>query len=150
MGHTLSDLLVHVIFSTKDRQPTITADFRPRLYEYMAGVAKKEIGVALRIGGTADHIHGLLAIRPEVSVAEAMRKWKALSSKWIHATFPASRSFGWQAGYGAFTVSRSVAPRVIEYIDDQEEHHKTVTFQEEFLAFLKRHRIEYDPRFIWN
>ena len=116
----------------------------------MAGIARQEFGEAFRIGGTADHVHGLLAIRLNVSVADAMRKWKTLSSKWIHETFAESAAFAWQEGYGAFSVSRSNVSRVIASIDNQVEHHRTRTFQEEFLEFLKRHQVEFDPRYVWD
>ncbi len=150
MGHTFSNLLVHVIFSTKNRQPTIVDALRDKLYAYMAGVAKKEFGWARRIGGTSDHIHGLIEIRTDVSVAHAMNRWKSLSSGWVHKSFPESRDFAWQSGYGAFTVSSSRAPDVIAYIDGQAEHHRHRSFEEEFLDFLKRHGIQYDPEHVWE
>jgi len=150
MGHTFSDLLVHVIFSTKGRRPDIQEPLRSRLYEYLAGIARKEFGEALKIGGTEDHVHGLLRTQTDVSLAEAMRKWKSLSSGWVHKTFPDSRDFGWQSGYGAFSVSGPRKGKVIEYIDRQTEHHRKVTFEEEFLAFLDRYGIEYDPKYVWG
>ena len=150
MGHTFSNLLVHVIFSTKNRQPTIVDAIRQKLYAYMAGVAKKEFGWARRIGGTSDHIHGLIEIRTDVSVAHAMNRWKSLSSGWVHKTFRELRDFAWQNGYGAFTVSSSRSPDVIAYINGQEEHHRHRSFEEEFLDFLKRHGIQYDPQDLWE
>lgn len=150
MGHTYSSLLVHLIFSTKERLPTIRESFRPRLYEYMSGIARSEWGRALSIGGTPNHIHGPIVLATDVSVAEAVRKWKSISSEWLHETFPDERAFAWQSGYGAFSVSRSNVPKVAGYIERQAQHHKKVTFEEEFLAFLKRHGIQYDPRYIWD
>jgi putative transposase len=150
VGHTFSNLLVHVIFGTKDCLPTIRESFRPRLYEYMSGIARTEFGRALCIGGTLDHVHGLIVLTTDVSVAEAVRKWKSLSSKWAHETFPDAQDFAWQSGYGAFSVSRSNVPKVAGYIERQAEHHKKVTFEEEFVAFLKSHGIEYDPRYVWD
>jgi putative transposase len=150
MGHTFSNLLVHVIFGTKERLPTIREPLRPRLYEYMSGIARAEFGRALCIGGTANHVHGLIVLTTDVSVAEAVRKWKSLSSKWAHETFPDSQDFAWQSGYGAFSVSRSNVPKVAGYIERQAEHHRKVTFEEEFVAFLERHGIEYDPRYVWD
>ena len=150
MGHTYTSNLFHVIFSTKGRRPGIREHFRQRLYEYLAGVARQEFGKATAIGGTEDLIHGLLSLRSNVSIAEAMRKWKALSSKWVHETFPQECAFGWQSGYGSFTVSRSNVPEVISYIDGQAEHHRTVTFEEEFRAFLHRYGVEYDERYVWD
>jgi len=150
MGHTFSNLLVHVVFSTHERRPLIHDSFRPRLHEYLCGLARQEFRQALSVGGTDNHIHGLLALRADLSVSDAMRKWKTLSSKWVHETFPAERDFAWQEGYGAFTVSRSNVSKVAAYIEGQVEHHKKMTFEEEFVALLKRHGIEYDPRYIWG
>jgi len=150
MGHTYSDLLIHAVFGTKDRRPFLAPEIRPRLYEYLAGIARQEIGHALRIGGTEDHVHGLLRLRTEISPGVAMQKWKALSSGWVHRTFPGARDFAWQAGYGAFSVSHSNAPKVIAYIDSQERHHRKRTFEEEFLELLHRHQITYDPLHVWE
>jgi putative transposase len=150
MGHTFSNLLVHMIFSTRGRLPLIRDDIRPRLYEYLSGLARGEFGSAPSIGGTANHIHGLLVLKTDVSVAEAARKWKGLSSKWVHETFPGAKDFAWQAGYGVFSVSRSNAPKVVAYIEGQAEHHRKVTFEEEFIEFLERHQVPYDPRYVWD
>lgn len=145
MGHTYSNILLHVIFSTKNRVASITPDLRPRLYEYLGGVARKEFGPALEIGGTADHLHGLISLNRDVSIADAMREWKSLSSGWVHKTFSEHKAFGWQPGYGAFSVSQSNIDAVRAYIARQEEHHRHVTFEEEYLAFLDRHGLSYDP-----
>jgi len=149
MGHTYSNILTHVIFGTKGRRPVIGEPVRGRLYQYLSGVARREFGRALHIGGTADHVHGLLLIRPDVSVAEAMRKWKALSSRWVHRTFPEAADFAWQEGYGAFSVSESLKAEVGRYVARQAEHHRKLTFEEEFVRFLDRHGVEYDPRYVW-
>ena len=145
MGHTYSNLLVHVIFTTKRRAPIIRAELRPRLYKYLAGVARHEFGRPIEIGGTEDHLHGLLALRTDVSVAEAMRKWKSLSSGWVHKTFPRYGEFGWQDGYAAFSVSESAVDSVRAYIARQELHHRKMSFGEELRAFLDRHGVGYDP-----
>ena len=108
----------------------------------MAGIARKAFGRILEIGGTADHVHALVSIRTGVSVAEAIRKLKSLSSGWVHATFPDEAAFGWQAGYGAFTVSESSAESVVQYIRKQEKHHERQTFSEEFEALLRKHGID--------
>ena len=150
MGHTYSDVLVHVIFSTKGRRPAILEAFRSRLWEYMAGIAQREFGLALRIGGTENHVHGLIRLRTDASIAEAMRKWKSVSSGWLHKTFAEARDFAWQTGYGAFSVSGPRKASVVEYIRNQAEHHKRVTFEEEFVAFLKKYEIEYDPKYVWD
>ncbi len=107
MGHTYSNLLIHVIFSTKNRTASITPELRPRLYGYMGGVARNEFGRGLEIGGTADHLHGLMSLNRDVFIADAVRDWKSLTSGWVHRTFPSHKSFAWQPGYGAFSVSQS-------------------------------------------
>jgi len=150
VGHTYSCLLVHVVFGTKERRATIHQSIRDRLYDYMGGIARNEFGRSVVIGGTADHVHGLLSIRPAVSVADAMRKWKSLSSGWVHETFADRAAFGWQEGYGAFSVSPSSVDKVKRYIETQQSHHRRMTFKEEFIALLERHGIEYDPERVWD
>ena len=145
MGHTHTRLLVHVIFSTKNRRPLIQPGFRKRLHKYLGGIARHEFGCALTIGGTDDHVHGLLSLRPDVSVADAICKWKSLSSGWVHKTIAEAADFAWQEGYAAFSVSQSRAADVIAYIARQEEHHRKRTFDEEFAELLQRHQINYDP-----
>jgi len=150
MGHTYANLVVHAVFSTKQRQPLIHDSFRPRLLAYLSGIARNEFRGALSVGGTKDHVHGLLVLAPNTCIADAMRKWKASSSRWIHETFPEEADFAWQEGYGAFSVSRSHVARVADYIAKQAEHHRKMTFEDEFVRLLKRHGIEYDPRYVWG
>ena len=145
MGHTYSNLLLHVVFSTKQRRPLIHDAIRQRLYEYMGGIAREEFGQAVIVGGTDNHVHALLSIRTNVSVAEAMRKLKALSSGWVRRLDSRERDFAWQSGYSAFSVSESQKQRVTAYISRQVEHHKQKTFEEEFAELLRRHGIPYDP-----
>lgn len=150
MAHTFSSLLTHVIFSTKDRVPFIDAELKPRLFAYMGGIVRELDSTALAINGPADHVHLLISTPPALALADLMRVVKTNSSRWAHQEFPARSAFAWQTGYGAFSVSRSNVDAVREYIADQEEHHRRVTFQEEFIAFLKRHGIAYDERYIWE
>ena len=151
MGHTYTSLLMHVIFSTKNRRPTLRADFRQRLYEYMNGLGQPEgIGEVLNLGGTDNHLHGLLGMRPDISPAEAMMRWKSLSSGWVHKTIPDAQDFGWQVGYAMLSIGRSSVPQLIQYIERQEEHHRRQTFEDEFLAFLAKYEIEYDPKYVWD
>jgi REP-associated tyrosine transposase len=140
---------VHIIFGTKSREQSIRDTFRERLHEYMAGIVRKEIGKSLKIGGTTDHAHALVELRTDVSVAEAVRKLKSPSLKWVHRTLPAAGKFAWQVGYAAFAVSRSNVATVFDYIANQQEHHRRMTFEEEFKAFLERHGVAYDPRHLW-
>jgi REP element-mobilizing transposase RayT len=148
MANTFASVYYHVIFATKDRRPDITHDIRARLYEYIGGTVRGENGVPLMVGGTTDHVHILLAMRTEPSVAAMVKRIKANSSKWIHETFPHKAKFGWQAGYGVFSVSKSNADEVRAYIENQAEHHRKKTFREEFVAFLERHGVEYDERYL--
>ncbi len=150
MSHTYTYLVTHVVFSTKDRLPMISADLKPRLFPYMNGIIGNIEGKALAIGGMPDHVHLLLSLPPTVSIAETMRVLKANSSKWLHENEPKQSKFGWQTGYAAFSVSRSGVEDVARYIENQEEHHRKFPFQEELLALLKKHEIEYDERYIWG
>jgi REP element-mobilizing transposase RayT len=150
MPQSFASLTYHIIFSTKSRAPLLTGELVPRLYDYIGGILKPNDGILLAAGGMPDHVHLLTSLGRETSVAVAVRLIKANSSKWIHETFPEHRSFAWQTGYGAFTVSYSNMSSVKCYIAGQVEHHRTVTFQEEFREFLKRHGIECDERYIWD
>jgi REP element-mobilizing transposase RayT len=148
--HTYANLLVHVIFGTKGRRPTITADVRPRLFAYMGGVVREAGGTPTIVNGTDDHAHLLLGLPATASVADVLRVVKANSSRWVHETFPALRAFAWQSGYAAFSVSQSNADAVRAYIAGQEEHHRHVSFREEYIQFLERHGIAYDERYVWE
>jgi len=150
MGHTFANLLVHVIFSTKGRAPMLNQGLRDCLFPYMGGIVRELQSTALAINGPADHVHMLIRLSASQSIADVMRIVKANSSKWVHERWPSLSDFAWQAGYGAFSVSESNSQRVKQYIADQEAHHRTVTFQQEFVAFLKRHHITYDERYIWD
>ena len=150
MAHSHVSALFHVVFSTLRREPLILPAFRDRLWAYMGGIAREHAMKALSIGGTKDHCHLLLSLPSTVSIAKAVQLVKAGSSKWLHDTFPRTQWFAWQEGYGAFSVSRSLSAEVIQYIENQEEHHRRRTFQEEYLEFLKVHEIEVDERYIWG
>jgi putative transposase len=140
----------HCVFSTKARRPLIPPPLRDRLWPFLGGIARENQMTAIEIGGMPDHVHILLSLPSTLSIAKALQFIKGGSSKWVHDTFPEHRLFGWQVKYGAFGVSVSLLDKTIEYIKNQEEHHRKVTFQEEFLAFLKRHRVAYDPRYLWE
>lgn len=150
MAHTFTSLLVHVIFSTKDRRPLLDVDLRPRLLPYIGGIVREAGGTPLVMNGVDDHVHLLLGLPALLSVADAMRLLKTNSSRWVHEQWPQRRAFAWQAGYGAFSVSRSNVDEVERYIAQQEEHHRRLTFQEEYLTFLRRHGIEFDERYVWD
>ncbi len=150
MAHTFTNLLCHVIFSTKNRTPQIDADLRPRLMAYVGGIVREINATPVIVNGPDDHVHLLLGVPATVAVADLVRVVKTNSSRWVHEQWPARRAFAWQTGYGAFSVSQSNAAAVRQYILEQEEHHRHVSLQEEFVAFLKRHAIAYDERYIWE
>jgi putative transposase len=140
----------HCVFSTKERRPQIALELRERLWPFLGGIVRQNKMKAIGIGGVEDHVHLLLSLPSTLSVAKALQLIKGGSSKWVHETFPQHRLFGWQEKYGAFSVSVSQLDHILQYIQHQEEHHREMTFQEEFLALLKKHRIEYDDRYLWD
>ena len=140
----------HCVFSTKERRPSINAGLQERLWPFLGGIARRNKMKTLAIGGVADHVHLLLSLPATLSLAKAMQLIKAGSSKWVHETFPDQPRFAWQEKYGAFSVSVSQLDNIINYIENQEAHHRKSSFQEEFLALLKKHRIEYDERYLWE
>ena len=148
MAHTFTNLLYHIVFSTKNRQLLIDDDIKEDLFAYLGGTVRGINGDALIVNGTADHVHLLVVLPQTIAVADALRDIKANSSRWVHEKWANRESFGWQTGYGAFTVSESRREAVKRYIANQEEHHRTISFQEEFIGLLKKHRIPYDPRFV--
>jgi REP element-mobilizing transposase RayT len=141
---------LHCVFSTKERRPLITPPLQERLWPFMGGIARQNRMKAIEIGGTPDHVHILLSLPATLSIAQALQLLKGASSRWVHETFPEHRRFQWQEKYGAFGVSVSLLDQTIRYIQGQEQHHRRSTFQEEFLALLKKHRIEYDERYLWD
>ncbi len=145
MGHTFSRILLHAIFSTKNRTNRLYRDMRDDLYGYVYGIGRN-LGIrVIKAGGVDDHVHLLLSAKPIHAPADIVRDLKANSSKWIHETYPRLQDFAWQSGYGIFSVSESAVPEVVAYIEGQEEHHRRIPFAEEFKRFLERHGIEYDP-----
>jgi putative transposase len=151
MPHTYVSSLLHVVFSTYQRQPIIAIAWRERLHEMLGGIARERGFPALIVGGTNDHVHALLSMPSRLSLAEVMRTFKATSSAWVNDTFfPGDRSFAWQEGYGAFGVGLAARDATIEYIRNQEEHHRERGFQDEFRDFLARHGITCDERYAWG
>jgi putative transposase len=148
MSSTHLSLHYHIIFSTKDRIPMIDRDWRDRLHAYLGGIVRSLDGAAEAVGGVADHVHLLVGLRASQPLAYVLRDLKAVSSRWVHDEMHISK-FQWQEGYGAFTVSASQREQVREYISRQEEHHRRRTFQDEYVEFLERAGVEYDPRFLW-
>jgi len=150
MANSYHTLLVHAVFSTKNREPWLSPPVRQRLFPYLGGIARQNGMKALSVGGVSEHVHLLLSLSRELSVAEAMQLIKGPSSKWVHQTFPQMAGFAWQEGYGTFSIGILQADETCRYIEGQEEHHRTVSFQEEYLAFLKRHNVPYDERYVWG
>lgn len=148
MAHTGANILLHLIFSTKRRQPFISKEIRADVFAYLGGIVREMRGTALIINGTADHVHMLVRIRPAQSTAEVVRVVKANSCRWVHEKW--KMKFAWQTGYGAFSVSESNVAAVSRYIADQEKHHRTKTFQEEYVEFLKKNNVAYDERYLWD
>jgi REP element-mobilizing transposase RayT len=132
----------HCVFSTKGRRPVITPSLSARLWPFLGGIARQNGMKAVEIGGMPDHIHILLSVPSTLSIAKALQLLKGGSSKWVNETFPEHRLFRWQAKYGAFGASFSLLDKITHYIKGQQEHHKKVTFQDEFVTLLRKHRIE--------
>lgn len=149
MAQTYSSLYVHLVFSTKDRQPTLRADIRERVWSYLGGIARAGEMKAIEIGGAADHIHALLSLAPTMAPAAVAKMLKGNCSKWINESLGLPCRFEWQEGYAAFSVSCSQVDKIVTYIRNQEQHHRTKSFQQEYLGFLKKHRIQFDERYIW-
>ena len=148
MPSTHTSLHYHVVFSTKERVAFINSDWRDELHRYMGGTVAGMGGVALNVGGVDDHVHLLLGLKPTHAISDVVRELKSGSSKWVHERL-ARKLFGWQDGYGAFTVSRSNLDAVSRYITDQEKHHEKRSFQDEYLELLQRHEVEFDERYLW-
>jgi putative transposase len=150
MPQSYASLYYHLIFSTRNRLPLLSEDIAQRMYDYIGGIIKQHDGVLIAAGGIEDHIHLLATISRQQAISDVLRIIKASSSTWIHDTFPSMKNFAWQNGYGVFTVSASNVERVTQYIAKQKEHHQRLSFQEEFVRFLKKHQVAYDERFIWD
>lgn len=150
MPQSLSYLLTHIVFCTKDRTPVLDATVRPALHAYLATVARNVDCECFRVGGVADHVHLAVRLSRTITMAQLIEELKTSSSKWLKPQSPALAAFARQRGYGAFSVGPSDLNALLHYIDTQEEHHKTRTFQDEYRAFLTKYGIEYDERYVWD
>ncbi|MBI1919835.1 MAG: IS200/IS605 family transposase [Geobacter sp.] len=148
MANTYTSLHYHIVFSTKNREPWFTPENEQRVWEYLGGIARDREIKAVQIGGYNDHIHALVAIPPSLAVSKTVQLLKGASSRWIHQTFNDMAAFAWQDGYGAFTVGVSQILDTVRYIEGQREHHSIKTFQEEYVAFLRKHDVEFDERYV--
>jgi REP element-mobilizing transposase RayT len=150
VANTFTSLHYHFVFSTKNREPLIGHDVEERIWSFLGGIGRENGMNPIRIGGMPDHVHMVLGSPPTLTVSKVIQGIKGGSSKWIKETFPTMRQFAWQDGYGAFAVSKSLLPELVAYVENQREHHRKKTFQEELVALLVRHGIEYDERYLWG
>jgi len=150
MAQTLTRLLVHIIFSTKNREPMIAPDIEDELQKYISGIARNHESQVIAIGGTFDHVHILLAQSKNIALASLLQHIKGDSSRWIKTKSPRFAGFGWQDGYGAFTISESHRDAVVAYIANQHEHHRTTSFQDELRTILAKYGVDYDERYLWS
>jgi REP element-mobilizing transposase RayT len=150
MASTLTNLLYHIVFTTRKKQDFIIPALSVELYPYIGGIIREDKGKLLKIGGILNHVHILARFSASISVSEMMRRVKGSSSKWVNESSRSTQHFSWQRGYGAFSVSESAVENVISYIGNQDEHHKKITFEEEFLLLLQKYKISYDEKYIWD
>ena len=150
MPQSLSLVVVHVIFSTKDRLPRLDEQLRPHLHAYLATVARNAGCEAYRVGGVADHVHLGIRLARTVTIAHLVEELKTSSSKWLKTQSPDLGGFAWQRGYGCFSVGPADLDSLCAYIDGQEEHHRQRTFQDEFRMFLAKYKVEYNEAYLWD
>ncbi len=147
MPSTYLSLHYHIVFSTKNREPLLDQNWRLRLHEYMGGTVRGLGGIAEEVGGVADHVHLLIALKSTHSLADIMREVKKSSSLWVHREI-GEPAFAWQEGYGAFTVSATSCDKVRKYIANQETHHQANSFRDELVTILEQAKVEYDPKYL--
>ena len=150
MPQSLSKVIVHIIFSTKNREPWLDSDVRPRMHAYLATICRDIGADFVHVGGVADHVHILTTLPRTVAQAELIERTKKTSSKWIKTLDACYRGFFWQRGYGGFSVSPSQLDAVLRYVENQQAHHRARTFQEEYRELLRKHDIEFDERYVWD
>jgi REP-associated tyrosine transposase len=150
MPQSLSKVILHIIFSTKDRERWLDSGVRPRMHAYLATVCRGLGAELIRVGGVADHVHIVTTLPRTVSQAQLIEQIKKGSSKWIKTVDGRYRGFFWQRGYGAFSVSASQLDAVLQYVDAQQEHHRTRTFQEEYRELLHKHGVDFDESYVWD
>jgi putative transposase len=150
MANTFSNLFYHFVFSTQHRENFINREIENRVWAYLGGVARKHTLTALAIGGIENHIHALIISPPAIAPSQIAQWLKGDSSKWIHEEFTELKKFAWQDGYGVFSVSKSSAPKVVEYIKNQRSHHKKQNFEDEYVELLKLHKIEFDEKYVFG
>jgi REP element-mobilizing transposase RayT len=150
MPQSLGKVIVHIVFSTKNREPWLDANARPRMHAYLATTCRNLGAEFVHVGGMADHVHIVTALPRTLSQAQLIEQIKKTSSKWIKILDVRYRAFSWQRGYGAFSVSQSQLDVVLLYIGSQKEHHRTRTFQQEYRELLRKHGVDFDERYVWD
>ena len=150
MANTYTQIHIHFVFAVKFRQALISNDWKEELFKYIAGIVKKHNHKLLAINGVSDHVHILIGIRPAQSISDLMKNIKQDSSRWINKSKISKSHFEWQEGYGAFSYSKSQLSAVVNYIQNQELHHKKKTFKEEYIDFLEKFEVDYDEKFIFK
>ena len=150
MPQSLSRVLLHVIFSTKNREKTIHRQIRSKLHAYIAGVCRANGSDAYRVGGTSDHVHIACTLPRTITIAKLIEEIKKPSSIWMKHQEGGSSRFSWQAGYGVFSLGQSRLPALREYIDNQKEHHRARSFKKELVEFLEKYNVDYDEKYLWD
>ncbi|MDA0244357.1 MAG: IS200/IS605 family transposase [Chloroflexi bacterium] len=150
MPQSLSAMVIHVVFSTKYRQPCLTPVIQAELHPYLAGIINNLGCYTIQVGGVEDHVHLLFYLSRTLTMAKIVEVVKTNSSKWLKTKSPDLTEFHWQIGYGAFSVSQSDVARVIDYILNQEEHHRQMSFQDEYRRLLDRYLVQYDEKYVWD
>ncbi|MFM9959535.1 MAG: IS200/IS605 family transposase [Phycisphaerales bacterium] len=150
MSSAWTQLHCHLVWSTKHRQPFIDPALEPRLHAFLGGIIRDLECTPIEIGGVADHVHLLARVRADLTISDLVRHVKSRSSKWVHDTFPDRAHFAWQAGYGAFSVSNSMTEKVVKYIQRQNKHHESVSFESEFLSLLEKHGMNADRALVFQ
>ncbi len=150
MANTYINILIHTVFTTKNREPWLSSSLRERLYPYICGIARENSLKVLCIGGTDNHVHILLSLNSTTSIAKAIQLIKGGSSKWIHDIFSEQKLFSWQEGYGAFSIGISNVDETRQYIENQEKHHSKESFCDEYLKFLRKNNIDFDEKYLWG
>ncbi|MEZ5346222.1 MAG: IS200/IS605 family transposase [Pyrinomonadaceae bacterium] len=150
MPQSLVNQILHCVFSTKERRKLISPEIAERLYPYFGGIARKNKMKLIAVGGMKDHIHLLVSLPSTISISKAMQSLKGNSSKWMHETYPELKLFEWQRGYGAFSIGVSDLERTTNYINNQAKHHKNHSFEDEYLAFVRKNGLEYDEKYVFD
>ena len=149
MPNTFSQLIYHIVFSVKDKKPLLNNKIQNELYKYFAGIANNHNFKIISAGGTSNHVHILLSLKPDLKLSKCLQLIKGGSSKWIHDNFSEMESFSWQAGYGAFTVSKSQENIIKNYIAKQKEHHEKISFEDEYRKLLILNNIKFEEKYLF-